>query len=436
MNTLFVRTFLAFTAALLILVAIISCIFSLGFNRSLQIWNEDKQRGLLSIARDVLTGEAAQTEVFVDQNTPFFVYDASKQLVYSNRGAGRWRTEEGGELTPVTQGSRTLGYYFGGETHFQDDSANRRLLESMYRVIWISLASSLGISLVFAFFFSKGLSTPARRVATGIDAISAGDFTVKIPERGAREISSIAQSANRLSEQLAREQELRNQWAQDVTHDLRTPISVLRAQFEGMLDGVLDVTADRIQKNIQEIDRIQRLVVDLEELMRLESPEVRLSLSDVKARQFLEEIKDRYFFEAQKKGARIKVVSNGVELMADKELLARAVINCVANAVRHVHAGGRIVLGAHSVAEGTSLTVSNTGDEIPLDEREHIFDRLYRGDSARTSPGSGLGLTIAKRIVKLHGGSIKATAYRGPQGTTGVTIEMIIPSRGSQSHFC
>ncbi len=421
MNTLFVRTFLAFTGAMVILVAIVSAILFLGFDRSLHAWSRDKEARYLGVAQRILNGNVQDPGPVVLGDTPFFVYDVDRELVYSNRGIGLRRATTGvSDLMTVRDGrGAVIGYASAGGIHFQDDSANLSFLQSIYRVIWIALASSMGISLIFATVFSKRLSDPARRVSRGIDAITSGAFTA-IPEKGADEISSIARSANRLGEQLAREREMRNQWIHDVTHDLRTPVSALRAQFEGMRDGVLEATRERIDRNIAEIARVEHLVNDLEELMRLEVPEMRVSRTKVDPRQFLEEVRDRYQFAAEAKGAEILVTGSAASFRVDVPLLSRAVINCAANAVRHVDSGGRITLESRDSDEGTVLRICNTGDEIPAEERERVFDRLYRGESARQSAGSGLGLTIARRITELHGGKIEArplesTADRGTE---------------------
>ncbi|GAH87301.1 unnamed protein product, partial [marine sediment metagenome] len=235
-------------------------------------------------------------------------------------------------------------------------------------------------------------------------------------------------------------QELRRQWSQDIAHDLRTPISALKAQFEGMRDGVLDVSPSRIERNIREISRIEQLVADLEELMRLESPEMKLSMTEIWAQGFLDEMRERFSHEIERKNISFEGRSAVSSFTADEGLIHRAVANFISNAVRHTNRNGRITAsieslnyiesppstkslaakdGEHSIV----IRVSNTGEPIPEHERERVFDRLFRGEYSRNTPGSGLGLTIAGRIAELHGGTVTIKSQEKP----GTTVEMVIP---------
>jgi len=293
----------------------------------------------------------------------------------------------------------------------------------MSHTIWIAVVLSFVISLVFALIFSKSLSASALRVASGLDQIAHGNLQVHIPEKGAAEIVQIAHSANRLSTQLKKEQELRKQWAQDIAHDLRTPVSVLKAQFEGIRDGVLDLTPSRIEKNMKEIGRVERLISDLEELMSLESPEKKLSRKEIKAQAVVDLLRDRFSFETSKKNIRFVGKTMIDTFAADQILIQRALTNFMSNAVRHAERDGTISVLIAKRDGSVTLTVSNTGELIPANEIDRVFDRLFRGEYARNTPGSGLGLTIAKKIAELHGGSISIRS----QKNTGTEVKMTIP---------
>ena len=302
--------------------------------------------------------------------------------------------------------------------HFRNDRANERFLNSMGRIIWAGFFVSFMIALLFALFFSRSLSAPAETVARGLDRIARGDLKINIPEKGAKEIALIARSANKLGRQLESEQELRRQWAQDLAHDLRTPVAALRAQFEGMRDGVLDLTEARIEKNIREIDRIEKLVADLEELTRLESPEMKVEKREIKTGDFIGEIRERFLQKIEEKGIAFEGLAAIDSFWADENLLVRAVSNIMANAVRHADSEGLVRLEIDK-DETNKVVISlfNSGAPIPEEEINRVFDRLFRGEYARNTPGSGLGLTIARKITELHGGTI-AIRSRNDYGTT------------------
>ena len=410
--------------ALVILASITTVIFLLGYRRSLDAWSRNKQSKVGEAVEKILTDSPGAEDLILPEDIPLFIYDASGNLIYSNRGQGRHKQTADDDLITVKKGNEIVGYYYSGLLHFRNDSANESFIQSMTRIVWLSLLSALALSLLFALFFSKNLSSPSRKVAEGLDQITRGNLNLSIPEKGAKEIALIARSANRLSRQLAKEQELRHQWAADITHDLRTPISALKAQFEGMRDGVLDIDPARIDKNLNEIARMEKLVFDLEELMRLEAPEMSLNLRSIHVRDLLNEIRERFSYELAKKEIKFSCQSKIETFTADESLIQRALSNFVSNAVRHADTAGKIRITVKKQEKDIVISVFNTGETIPGEELNLIFDRLFRGEKARTSPGSGLGLTIAKKIADLHGGEISISS-RENEGTT---VELLLPA--------
>jgi two-component system sensor histidine kinase BaeS len=407
--------------ALAVFILIVCIILFWGYNRSIAEWNQEKQSGIEEYVRAVITAESPESiDYSIPADIPLFVYDADRNLLFSNRGLGRKRQMEsyGQELTPVVQGGKIAGYYYSGVLNFRNDRANDQFLDSMGRIIWAGFFISFMIALLFALFFSRSLSSPAETVARGLDRIACGDLNINIPEKGAEEIALIARSANKLGRQLESEQELRRQWAQDLAHDLRTPVAALRAQFEGMRDGVLDLTEARIENNIKEIDRIEKLVADLEELTRLESPEMKLEKREIKSGDFIGEIRERFLQKIEEKRIAFEGLAAVDSFRADENLLVRAVSNIMANAVRHADSEGLVRLEIDKdETDKTVITVFNSGAAIPEEEVNRVFDRLFRGEYARNTPGSGLGLTIARKITELHGGTI-AIRSRKDYGTT------------------
>ncbi|MBN2553553.1 MAG: HAMP domain-containing protein [Spirochaetales bacterium] len=431
MNRLFARTLMTVLGALLILVAVMAAASAVGFRRSLDGWAQIRTLQLEEAARQIILRFPDPAELPVPEDVPLFVYDSAGQLIWSNRGEGGRR--RGGsasapqgvqdELIELREGGRLLGYYRSAQMRFENDAANNRFLNSLRLTTWLGLALALIISVPLAAVFSRSLSRPAIALCRGLDRISRGDLSVRVPERGAEELTRIARSTNRLAEQLEREQGIRRQWVQDIAHDLRTPIAAMRAQFEGMRDGVLDLSGERIGKSLRELSRLESLVADLEELMRLESPEMKVSMEEIEADAFIEEIAGRFAAELAGRGIRISESCGTDRFRADPGLLQRAVGNFIVNAIRHTPRGGLIECSITPAGDGkVSISVANSGEPIPAAELEKVFDRLFRGEYARSSPGSGLGLTIARRIAELHGGR---AAVRNREGG-GVIAELVV----------
>jgi two-component system, OmpR family, sensor histidine kinase BaeS len=411
MKTLFVRTLFSFIVTLLIFLVILSAFVFLGFGRSLDSWSTNKLDEVHAEIRRLLDAPDTASNAKITDNISVFVYGPDQNLIFSNRGEGRRRSfSDEDDVQKVMIDGKVGGYYHIGKVAFQNDAANQQFISSISRVLWLGALISCLIAVVYAFFFSRSLARPASIVAGGIRKIAAGNLDEDIPETGAEEISQIAKAANGLKRQLTGEQKLRVQWAQDIAHDLRTPISALKAQFEGMRDGVLSIDPKRIEQNLTEIHRVEALIKDLQELMQLENPELLPEKINVDLDALLGNIATSFSFEAEKKNIDLQIGSSGITLRGDEDLLYRALSNIMANAIRHANSNGVIELSSAldttAGEENVIIRVKNSGEVVSPEELEHVFDRLYRGDRARNTPGSGLGLTISRQIAELHGGRI------------------------------
>jgi two-component system sensor histidine kinase BaeS len=490
MRRLFVIVLSSFLVSLLLFIAVMSATFFLGYRRSVAGWGREKLRSaeeeLVSALEELLPlfqREGRSVEVaallgeIVGKTIPpglvVTVYDRFKRPLFGlgsahsmsgmtmmhgaqgmgmGRGPGMGRSNEPGTgterppfepgpgavrgrgiwavhlpLKPVLSGDQILGYYRIGIPDFGADRADARFLGSMRRTIWIGIVFASVLAFFFAFFLSRRLGRSAMRVSDGIERMAAGNLSVKIPEDGAEEIVIIARAANELARKLGREEAIRKQWAADVAHDLRTPIAAVRAQLEGMRDGVLSLTGERVGKNLDEILRIESLVDDLAELTRLESPEMKLRTVAVSAERFCRDLESRFEQDFRAKRITAEWGCGALTLFADEGLLLRAISNFITNAIRHTPEGGRIRVSFEEAAEGFAVGVFNTGEAIPKEEIERIFQRLYRGEHSRRTPGAGLGLTISLKIAELHGGTVAVESEEGRGTGVIMTLPRIPP---------
>ena len=422
MHSLFRRTFIAFISSFAVLLVVLGGALVAGYNHSLSTWSARRVLMVEEAARRILTG-AAETGDAIPQDIPVFVYDRHGTLVVTNRGVGRRREGEQDERMPVRENDTLLGYFSVGTTAFRNDAANRALAQSLVRAAAAGAVAAFGAAMVAAWGFARSLTSPAARVAEGIDSIAYRTPAARIPEVGAEEIARIARAANTLATRLGEEQRLRSQWAQDVTHDLRTPIASIRAQLEAIVDGVYPADAETVKATLAELGRMERLIVDLEELMRLEQPDVTMNVTTFSAEDFTETLRQRFQHEIEKKRIAWIADLRVFLITADETLLYRAVSNVVSNAVRHAASEGRVRLLVEPAPHGRlRLAVTNDGPPIPSEELDHLFERLYRGEYARNTEGSGLGLTIARRIVLLHNGTIEITSTAAGGTTVSITL--------------
>lgn len=392
-----------FVLTTLLIFSIITITYKIGLSRAIESWSVDQDTHLRDIAEKLLTGGEI-TANDVPENIPLFVYDTQYNILFSNRGGGKKNLEKR-TFTDITVDGEILGYYSTSTLHFMDTNANMQFTEAIDRAIFLAIIISSIVITFVSIFLSKKIHKPTKEIVEFIKRIEEGERGITIRTFGAPEMERIATVINDLSLKLQRESEIRNQWARDVAHDLRTPVSALKVQFEAMSSGVLEINQERLKKNLKEVEAMEYLVEDLSDLMRLEEPEVKLYLDNVSMKDLTQQI-NLHDPVISEKDLSISMDFEIEEIFCDEMLMGRALSNLWNNALRHCNSGGYITLSTKRTSESVVISIKNSGDVIPEYELNKIFDRLYRGETSRHSRGSGLGLSITKRIVNLHGGDI------------------------------
>ena len=275
----------------------------------------------------------------------------------------------------------------------------------------------------------RGIATPLADVMAAADAVAEGDLSarVPVPRHGDNEFKRLAQSFNRMTEELERADQRRRNLTADVAHELRTPLHIIQGNLEGILDDVYSPSVEHIGATLDETRLLARLVDDLRTLSLAEAGQLPLVWESVDVTDLLADVSTSFSGQAEAAGIALRVeTGDGLPaITADVGRLDQVLSNLMANALRHTPSGGTITLQAEPIRDGVRITVRDTGEGIPAEDLPYIFDRFWRGDRSRSragGAGSGLGLAIARQLVQIHNGRIGVESEQG-QGTT-FTIEL------------
>jgi two-component system OmpR family sensor kinase/two-component system sensor histidine kinase BaeS len=257
---------------------------------------------------------------------------------------------------------------------------------------------------------------PLQDVMDAADRVAAGDYGVHLREDGPAEVRQLARSFNEMTERLGEAERRRRELLADLAHELRTPLSVIRGNAEGMLDGLYPMDRAHLDPVLEETKVMSRLLDDLRTLSTAEAGALRLHREHVEPSTLVDDAAAAFRSQAEVAGVRLETaVTPGLPAVdVDAFRINEVLSNLLSNALRHTPSGGSITVSASAGDGGIAFTVADTGSGIPPEALPHVFDRFAKEEG---SPGAGLGLAIAKSLVEAHGGELTAESEPG-RGTT------------------
>jgi signal transduction histidine kinase len=267
----------------------------------------------------------------------------------------------------------------------------------------------------------RRFASPVVDVMAAADRVAAGDYEARVEVRGPREVQRLGAAFNSMTERLGSNEDRRRQLLADVAHELRTPLSVIQANLEALVDGLYPVDETHLRSVLDETKVMARLLNDLQTLSTAEAGALTLHREPTAPRDLIESAVRSFAAQAGEAGVRLdaRVTESLPEVEVDRLRIGEVLGNLLSNALRHTAAGGSVTLETFAAGEGVGLSVTDTGTGIPQERLPHVFDRFSR---AVDSPGAGLGLAIAKSLIEAHGGEIRAEST-----TAGTTISFTLP---------
>lgn len=275
-----------------------------------------------------------------------------------------------------------------------------------------------GIAVLMSIIFSRRLTRPVKELAEAASAISRGELHRQVAVSRHDEVGELAENFNFMAKALETQELLRKKLIADVAHELRTPLSVMRGELEGLMDGLIPKDPAHLESLYEETGRLKNMVDAVEELSRAEASLLSLRQEWIDLQLFLKNIIERFRVKFEEKEVALKLLCpGGPSLFADPDRLSQIVLNLLANALKATPGGGRVSVRAEPAGGGLRIVVADTGKGIEGQDLPFIFERFYRGPGG----GMGIGLTIVKELVEAHGAAI--TVYSAPGKGTSFTID-------------
>jgi two-component system sensor histidine kinase BaeS len=278
---------------------------------------------------------------------------------------------------------------------------------------------------------ARRMVKPIKAMASATHDIASGQYATRISFRSTDELGQLADDFNAMAQTLEKHDKERRQWIADISHELRTPISILQGEIEALLDGIRRIDSDTIRSLHAETLRLKRLVEDLYQLSisDLHALTCRKEMTDL--RGVLMDSVDSYRESFDRKGIALHTtLSEEIKIpcIADRERLNQLFKNLLENSLRYTDAGGRLEIETELRQDAVQVEFRDSKPGVSEENMEKLFERFYRveGSRNRRSGGAGLGLAICREIVRAHDGAI--SAHPSPLG--GLLIRISLPISG------
>jgi len=319
------------------------------------------------------------------------VRDTAGHVVAATAGFGSAAAPE--SRAPVLVKGTRVGTVLVGLTTSGLGAADNVLRAALRRAIAGTAGLAALLALVTGLAVARRITRPIARLITVTRAMARGDRSARAGEvSGPGELRELAAAFDQMADTLDREDKIRRDLVASVAHELRTPVAVLQAGHEALLDGITEPSPEELGSLRDEVLRLARMVDDLQTM----------AAADVTLDREL----------------------GAAPAVADERWMHQVVTNLLGNALKFTPAGGRVTLRTGPEGSGAVLTVDDTGIGIPADELPHIFERFWRGQAAAQTSGSGIGLAIAAELASAHGGTLTATSQPGK----GTRLTLTLPS--------
>lgn len=324
----------------------------------------------------------------------------------------RNRTEMEWLREPIVVDSKTVGWLVLQQKNLLSGPLVRQFYaQQQSNLYWIIGLAGL-VSFIVALCLVRVFLSPLKHLKEGATALSEGNYDVEFHNRSNDEFGELSDSFQYLVANLKQQKESREQWLVDISHELRTPIAVLRSELEAIQDGIRQPEMRRMDSMHDQVMGLRRLVDDLYLLSKTDSGVYQMDTQSLEIAQLVQRVVMKFEHRAEQNGLNIELLkpNNSLFIKGDAKTLEQLCMNLLENSLRYTDSPGRIVISITEVGKDIVLLFEDSSPGVEEEHLPNLFKRLYRVDKSRSRQygGSGLGLSICRNIVMMHGGKILA----------------------------
>ncbi|GLX77477.1 hypothetical protein tinsulaeT_08170 [Thalassotalea insulae] len=342
---------------------------------------------------------------------------------------GHYPPERNYSYTPLVLDEKVIGYFAISKRDRLTKGYEFDFVEQQKDYLWLIAGAVLLMVLVIILPFAKHLIAPIKQLTKGMHLLTQGQYQSELSTNRHDEFAELTRDFNELAKTLLANESARKRWLANISHELRTPVAILKGELEAVLDGVRALSIEQIQSAHQEVSHLQRLIEDLHALTSADIGGMSYKKKMLDILPFIEQQANKLQSYLAAHGFTFQLVNDitqpSVELFVDPTRLSQLLENLANNCVKYAQSGDLVRLTVALEHQQLILIIEDNGVGVDEEHLSHLFEHLYRVEHSRNRQlgGSGLGLSICAHIVKAHQGSIHAE----PSKLDGLAIHIALP---------
>lgn len=344
---------------------------------------------------------------------------------------GRYRSDDKAHLLAIsvedTPNRKTVGWLALPPLKHISNAFDVGFVKEQQTTFILISVILLVLSACVAYPLAVALTRPIKKLVTGTHQLTSGDYELKLKHDSDDELGQLTKDFNELARTLSANEHARKRWIADISHELRTPITIIRGELEAMLDGIRPFNSESIKSLHQEIIHLQRIVNDLYELVNADIGALTYQKQRIDLGELLEELLEKQGHRAELSdlSLQLHLPKRRIFCKGDETRLAQLINNLINNSIKYTDPQGTIKVSLSTKGKMAELSVEDSSPGVEENHLCRLFEPLFRVESSRNrkTGGSGLGLAICKKIVEGHNGTIMAS----PSSLGGLSIVVRLP---------